>query len=88
MIYLKKIKSIPDEKPRKGPARMGKSEKSPAQERWKRYYSQLRQIGACGITGIPTRRVDDRLSRSIHDKLRVVRRVEQILRDVEESLNL
>ena len=86
MIDIEKIKALPDEKPRKGPHRMSKSEKSPAQERWKRYHSQLRQIGACGITGIPTPRNNDRLSRSIHDKLRVVRRVEQILRDVEDSL--
>jgi hypothetical protein len=88
--------AIPDNKPRKGPARMSKSEKSPAQERWKKEQSRLRQFrsrwrseveGVCGITGLPTRRINDRLSRSVHDRLRVAREVEQILIDIEESLD-
>jgi hypothetical protein len=95
MIDIEKIKALPDQKPQKGPNKMSKSEKSPAQEKWKKEQSRLRQFrsrwrgeveGVCGITGFPIRRIHDRLSQSIHDRLRVVREVEQILRDVEESL--
>jgi hypothetical protein len=45
MIDIEKIKSLPDDKPRKGPARMSKSEKSPAQERWRSQRSLQRRIG-------------------------------------------
>lgn len=45
MIDFEKIKKIPDDKPRKGPARMSKSEKSLAQERWRSQRSLERRIG-------------------------------------------
>lgn len=95
MIDIEKIKAIPDEKPRKGPHRMSKSEKSPAQERWRKEQSRLRQfrselraeIEYVYAPYVPVKRINDRLSRSVHDRLRVVKEVEQILRDVEESLD-
>ena len=45
MIDLEKIKALPEDRPRKGPRRMGKSEKSPAQERWRAQRSLQRRIG-------------------------------------------
>lgn len=45
MIDIEKIKALPDEKPRKGPHKMSKSVKSPAQERWRRLRSLQRRIG-------------------------------------------
>ena len=45
MIDLDAIKAIPYDKPRKGPARMSKSEKSSAQERWRSQRSLQRRIG-------------------------------------------
>lgn len=45
MIDIEKIKALPEEKPRKGPHRMGKSEKSRAQEIWRAQRSLQRRIG-------------------------------------------
>lgn len=37
-------RDVADYKPRKGPHRMSKSEKSPAQKKWKKEQSRLRQL--------------------------------------------
>jgi len=87
MIDIEKIKAIPDDKPRKGPARMSKSEKSPAQEKWKKYCSRLRQYRSEWL-GDALFFYDPHIPvRSTNDRLRVAREVEQILIDIEESLD-